>query len=186
MKVLKCIKGAAEETVDCAAAFLAAGYGASSRKLDHELSKQRKARRNREEWQKFYKFIYKLKKDGLIEKAKRQKPVLLRITAKGEKILGLLTKRKNATLPSFSYKNDLPKNDKLILVIFDIPESERRKRSWLRSALKNMKFNLIQKSVWIGKVNIPKDFLFDLKKLNLIDFVEIFEISKTGSLTKLA
>ena len=44
---------------------------------------------------------------------------------------------------------------------------------------------MIQKSVWIGKVKIPKEFLDDLFKLRLIDYIEIFEISKAGSLKNL-
>lgn len=183
LKILKCVKSASNETIDAAAAFLAAGYGASAKKLDYELSKRREARSEREECQKFYKLLYKLEKDGLIKKTKRKKPIILRLTLKGEKILQLLSKKKSATLPDISY--EISNADKLIIVVFDIPESEKRKREWLRSALKNMKFRFIQKSVWIGKVKIPEAFLFDLGKLNLIDFVEIFEISKTGSLTKL-
>lgn len=183
LKILKCVKSASSETVDAAAAFLAAGYGASAKKLDYELLKRRKARTEQEERQKFYKLLYKLEKDGLIEKTKRKKPIILHLTLKGKKFLQSLSEKKAAALPDISYKTS--NADKLIIVVFDIPESEKRKREWLRSALKNMKFRFIQKSVWIGKVKIPEEFLLDLKKLNLIDFVEIFEISKTGSLTKL-
>jgi hypothetical protein len=44
---------------------------------------------------------------------------------------------------------------------------------------------MVQKSVWVGKTKIPQDFLDDLFKLKLVDFVEIFEISRTGSLKHL-
>ena len=45
-----------------------------------------------------------------------------------------------------------------------------------------MNFRILQKSVWIGKVKIPKEFIDDLKELNMINYVEIFEISRGGSL----
>ena len=77
-------------------------------------------------------------------------------------------------------KND----DRLIIVIFDIPERERRKRAWLRLALKNIGLKLIQRSVWMGKVQIPKEFLDDIRELHLVNFVEIFEITKSGSLNQ--
>jgi hypothetical protein len=52
----------------------------------------------------------------------------------------------------------------------------------MRSALKNLGFRMIQKSVWVGKVTLPEDFLSDLRQLNLISCVEIFEVNKAGSL----
>src|SRR3990167_838001 len=75
-------------------------------------------------------------------------------------------------------------NNRLIIVIFDIPERERRKRAWLRLALKNIGLKLIQRSVWMGKVKIPKEFLDDIRELHLVNFVEIFEITKSGSLNQ--
>ncbi len=183
LKIMECIKNAADETADAVAAFLAAGYGASSNKLNFELSKMRKARSDHEERQKFYKLIYKLEKDGLIEKSKRGKFAQLSLTSKGRKFLEMLKVRKKNTLSSPAY-NSL-KNEQVIIVVFDIPEEERKKRDWLRSALKNMGFQLIQKSVWMGKIKIPKEFLYDAEKLNIMPYLEIFEIRKTGTLTKI-
>ena len=68
------------------------------------------------------------------------------------------------------------------IVTFDIPERERRKRDWLRGALRNLGLAMVQKSVWIGKVKIPGELVEDMKSMRILDFVEIFEISKTGSL----
>ena len=44
---------------------------------------------------------------------------------------------------------------------------------------------MIQKSVWQGTTKIPEDFLQDLNDLKIIDFIEIFQISKKGSLEKI-
>ena len=51
-------------------------------------------------------------------------------------------------------------------------------------ALKNIGLRLIQQSVWMGKVKIPKEFLDDIRELHLANFVEIFEITKSGSLNQ--
>ena len=72
-----------------------------------------------------------------------------------------------------------------MIVVFDVPEKERRKRDWLRSVLKRLELKMVQKSVWIGKVKIPKELLDDLFNLKLLDYVEIFEVSKSGSLRQL-
>jgi hypothetical protein len=45
---------------------------------------------------------------------------------------------------------------------------------------------MIHQSVWVGKGEIPEDFVKDLGNLNILEFVEIFEISKTGSLNKIS
>ena len=45
-----------------------------------------------------------------------------------------------------------------MIVAFDIPECERRKRVWLRSALKNIGFNLIQKAYGPEKSKYRNNF----------------------------
>lgn len=181
-KILECLKNAANETTDAIAAFLEAGYGASHRKFEYELSKQRRARMEFEERQKFYKLLYKLENDGLIKKSNRGKSALLSITSKGREFLKKFESKKSDALSAPVYNSE--KSDQVIIVIFDVPEEERRKRGWLRSALKNMGFRLIQKSVWMGKVKISREFLYDAEKLGITPYLEIFEIRKTGSLVK--
>lgn len=73
-----------------------------------------------------------------------------------------------------------------IIVAFDIPEREKRKRNWLRQSLCRMGLSMVQKSVWIGRVKLPEDFIESLRHLKLADCVEIFEITKTGTLKHLA
>ena len=75
--------------------------------------------------------------------------------------------------------------DKFSIVAFDVPERERRKRDWLRATLGRMGYKTIQRSVLLGKTKIPSEFLDDLRKLHMVDYVEIFEITKTGSLRHL-
>ena len=69
-----------------------------------------------------------------------------------------------------------------MIFAFDVPEKEKRKRGWLRTVLRRLDFTMIQKSVWVGKSKIPQEFLEDIYRFKMVDFVEIFEVSKTGSL----
>ena len=44
---------------------------------------------------------------------------------------------------------------------------------------------MLQKSVWIGKTILPEELLDDLERLNLLSYVEIFAITKTGTIKQL-
>ncbi len=162
-------------------------YGTSYSRMDFLIAQRQGIRAKKtikkEKKQNFYDLLYRLRKEGLVLERKKDKDCFFRITAKGKEILeGLRLKKVNA-LPTTSYKAE---NDNLLkIVIFDIPEDERRKRDWLREALKNLEFNMLQKSVWAGKIKLPQEFLADLNKLNLLPCVEIFAISRTGSLKQL-
>ena len=70
------------------------------------------------------------------------------------------------------------------LVIFDIPEKERRKRNILRVELVTYDFKMLQKSVWIGATPLPEDFIHKLDKLNLKNKVHIFSVQEYGTLIK--
>ncbi|HDH31265.1 MAG TPA: CRISPR-associated endonuclease Cas2, partial [Candidatus Wolfebacteria bacterium] len=142
--------------------------------VSKEVELKRKAK------QRYHSLIYKLKKDNLIKESVKGDKKFFIITKKGKDKLSLLIKRNKKMLPKIFYQKE--KGDKFIIIAFDVPETERIKRDWLREVIKNLGFKMIQKSVWIGKIKIPKEFLNDLLKLKLVDFVEIFEISKIGSL----
>ncbi|MBI2635441.1 MAG: CRISPR-associated endonuclease Cas2, partial [Parcubacteria group bacterium] len=73
----------------------------------------------------------------------------------------------------------------LKVVIFDIPEKQKHKREWLRGQLQDLGFKMIQKSVWMGKRKFPKEFLEDIRDLKLLAYVEIFSVTKTGSMRPL-
>lgn len=162
-------------------------YGTSYSRMDFLIAQRQRIRAKKtikkEKKQNFYDLLYRLRKEGLVLECKKDKSCFFKITSKGKEILeGLRLKKANA-LPTASYKTE---NDNLLkIVIFDIPEEERRKRDWLRAALKNLEFKMLQKSVWAGKIKLPQGFLADLEKLNLLPYVEIFAISRTGSLKQL-
>lgn len=192
MKILDAIETAAVNTTDLLNVILSSSYGASYGKLNREFlkkqgkreSKSLEKRLRREARQKYYNLIYYLKKGGLIKERQKQKSGknFFILTNNGREKLFRLKQRSREKLPEVSYLKE--SGDKFVIVIFDVPEKERGKRDWLRFALNNMGLKMVQKSVWMGKIKIPKEFLGDLLKLKLLDFVEIFEISKTGSLEK--
>lgn len=83
----------------------------------------------------------------------------------------------------YSFSGALPKEDGIIrLVIFDIPEYERKKRVWLRLELIACGFTMLQKSVWIGYRPLPKDFFEALEDLGLRKFTHIVSIEHSGTL----
>jgi len=191
LKILEAVSDLAINTIDLFEVFLSVGYGASYGKFQYELSKKQRERdqksieremKNKAK-QNYYNLIYQLKRGGLIEEKEKNNKKFFIITKKGKGKLSFLKKQHKESLPEVSYSSE--ENNKFIIFIFDIPEKEKRKRDWLREVLKKLGLKMIQKSVWIGKTKIPKEFLDDLFKLEIIDYVEIFEITKAGSLKNL-
>ena len=163
-------------------------YGTSFHRAEYLLRKWRQKRdrleENRKEKQRFNDFVYRLRKDGLIgESPEASNNSQFSLSAKGKEILEKLRERKTNSLPGARYETE--GEDLLKIIIFDIPEDKKRHREWLREVLKNLNFTMLQKSVWSGKNKVPQSFLSDLKKLQLLECVEIFAISKTGSLKKI-
>ncbi len=183
--ILKCVGETAVDMVDLFDVFLEAGYGASSGKINFLFEKKKQSRKKAKERayerERYRKFLYKLKRDGLIEEKKMEGKRMIILTKKGrEKYKKSLNRENKYIITTRRYKKILSQRN--IIVIFDIPEYQKSKRSWLRWALKDLGFLLVQKSVWIGKNKIPDEFIDDLQKMELIPYVQIFEVTKLGSL----
>ena len=178
-RVLEAICGIALLPLDLFITIATSDYGASRKQLERRLSEVQDKRSAmfsgnlRVKKKHFDTLIYKLKRDGLI----LQKGEKLMTTASGKANIKKLAKK----LPSPKvYEKSA--GEELLIVMFDIPEKQKNKRQWIRSALKEMGFKMIQKSVWSGKVSLSRRFLEDLSKLNLVDYVDIFTAMKLGSL----
>ena len=129
-------------------------------------------------------FISYLKHEGFIIGRSKFGDDLLALTRKGRSKLSHLRKLIGLKpLPTKKYKRI--KNNALMIVVFDIPESRRKERDWLRDVLRNLGFTMLQKSVWLGKIKIPEQLIDDLRRLYLQNAVEIFKITKQGNLSKL-
>lgn len=190
IKILESIHDLGMDAASLFKMFLTVGYGASYGKMQYTLSKTKSARQTSQAWniehgtkQKYYSLLCQLKKDGLIKKEARGRKGVFIITKKGLERLSLLKERSQKRMPPAFYQKS--QGNTFVIIAFDIPEKERGRRDWLRSVLKNLGLKMVQKSLWLGKVKIPKEFIDDLSKLNLLNYVEIFEITKTGSLKNL-
>jgi DNA-binding transcriptional regulator PaaX len=147
----------------------------SRSKQETEAEQQRKER------QKFYNLLSRLQKQGFIKKRKSDhEKTLWGLTSNGLRYLKILKRDKKFL---FSLKPQTEgKKDYLKVIVFDIPEIQKKKRNWLRNTLANFNFSMLQKSVWIGDSQLPEDFFRSLKELNLLPYIHIFAVSKEGSL----
>lgn len=181
-KVLESIEKTALGFTDLFEVFLEVGYGASLGNLEYRLRKKESKRadeeRRRRIAQNYYSMLSRLKKEELIEETATKRSRSLFITSLGKKKLSFLRGTRKE-LPRMPKAQNGPA---FIIVAFDIPEREKRKRDWLRQSLRHLGLSMVQKSVWIGKVKLPESFIESLHHLKLTDHVEIFEITKTGTL----
>lgn len=129
---------------------------------------------------KFYSLLSRLKKQGFIKKEQKENKIFWKITPRGEQRIEKL--KTIFHFPRINYKTE--KDDGINLIIFDIPEKHRAKRQWLRHVLLSLDFTILQKSVWIGKNKLPEEFLKALAELDLMNFIHILKIFKTGTITK--
>ena len=178
-KILNLLADQALEQIDFMNVVLRAGYGASSGKIKYELSQiqnKRTAQRiDKHNLNKFQKYLSKLKSKGLIlENNTRQ----LYLSEKGKKKLARFQS-------SFSLNKSLygkKSGDKFLVISYDIPIAFNRERNILRDMLQTLGFYLVHKSVWVGKIKLPERFVSDLSKLGIMDYVEILEVTKTGTI----
>ncbi len=110
----------------------------------------------------YYQNLYRLKKRGLIE----NKNDSFKLSEKG------LSYYKNSHK---LIRIKLNKKNRIIL-IFDIPENQKKTREWLRRQIKSWDFTMIQKSVWSGFGPLPKEFDKRLKFLKIDKCVKIFKV----------
>ncbi|MFH1192746.1 MAG: hypothetical protein V1656_00300 [Candidatus Jorgensenbacteria bacterium] len=158
------------------------GYGESYRKARGKLYGTDTSSRHGKDWgdeyveiQQFYTLLNYLKRQGLVRKEgeKGKRHTRWSITASGKKKLSNIDAKE-------AYVAE--KDKTLCIVAFDVPESCKSKREWLRSVLREMGFSLLQDSVWIGARKIPEQFVHDLKERDLIPHVHIFSIHREGSI----
>ena len=129
----------------------------------------------------FYSMLSKLKKENLLQRTKDKK---IKITKRGKEYL--LQKQNRPLKLTTQYQIDkFEDKEKIILFIFDIPEKERHKRVWIRFYLEKFGFRILQKSVWWGKGGLPKEFIKDLKKYNLLSYVHIFSVKDEGTISSI-
>lgn len=113
--------------------------------------------------------VYRLRKNGFIDK-KSGKWIL---TKPGKEYFE--NKRKLSLKFSSPFVLNAPKN---LLLMFDIPESKRAERNWLRWHLKEFQYYMIQQSVWVGPSPLPKKFTTHIEKMGLNLYIKTFKLAK--------
>ena len=150
------------------------GHTTPPKKLDHYALK-------RLEQKHFYALLAKLRKEGMIKKQGMGMDAICNLTANGlKKLTNYAEQKQFLNLPKRKYIAE--KSAIQTLVIFDIPESLKRYRDWIRYQLIGFGFSMLQKSVWIGAYQIPSDFIHDLRELNLLQYIHILMVEKSGSI----
>ena len=187
IKILELLREQAMSQVDFFSAVLVSGYGASAGQIEYEYQKRRKFASQKElqvedfkdKKLRLQKFLSKLKHDGLIKETEGADSCFT-ISSRGRaKLAGLKKKFQNK---HYEVKDKQPHQ---IIISFDIPEKLRRKRDWLREVIQNLGFKMVHKSVWVGNIKLPEQLIFDLERVNILEFIEIFEVTKTGTLRKI-
>jgi len=186
--ILENLVQSAEGMADFFVVMAQTKYGASARELSYRIASKHhlSSSKNRKDMQAFYNIVHYLEKDGLITKEGKRGKKVLKITLLGVKRYDKIKeKREGALFPDVGSYHSEKRKRGVVIVVFDIPEKDRRKRDWLRYALRELGFTLVQRSVWMGKTILPREFISDLRALGLDKFVEIFQVSAAGSLRHL-
>ena len=68
--------------------------------------------------------------------------------------------------------------DSHLMIIFDIPESERWKRRHLRALLRELSFLQVQKSVWVSEYDAIDYLKMEIEELGLEKYLQLFEAKK--------
>ncbi|TSC94066.1 MAG: Uncharacterized protein CEN87_662 [Parcubacteria group bacterium Licking1014_1] len=119
---------------------------------------------------KFAKLIYYLKKRGYIKIENLKKGQAIILTEQG------ICKALKA---SFAIEGGKMRRDgKWIMIIFDIPAKNRKARNLLRSVLLNLKYKMLQQSVWITPYDVSEKTEKLLQIYLLDSYVKIFLIEK--------
>lgn len=83
----------------------------------------------------------------------------------------------------FRNKEKLPRKDNITkIVIFDVPETEKRKREWLRGELIYHEYKPLQKSVWIGNRPLLPELIKTIDFLNMSSYIHIFSVKDKGTI----
>ena len=182
MEVLSRIAGSGEEASVLLDAYLTTPYASlaklkwKTRQIERGRSRARSADADRRA---FSVFLSRLQRDGLI----KREGMIWHILAKGTEKLELLRER---VLPDARYVREKNEgNATASIIIFDVPEIERRKRAWLRSVLVNLECVIIQKSVWLSHTPLPRAFIKDLHDMRMAKYVHIFGVTKRGTLSSI-
>lgn len=124
--------------------------------------------------------IHRLAKKGFLEKELMEEEICIKLTELGlKKLQEKRQKEKEKKLLKIKI-GDMKWDGVWRVVVFDIPEQNKKIRSVLRETLRVLEFKPLQKSVWISKNNFTKDLRKWARELGMSDFIRIFETKDLG------
>lgn len=119
--------------------------------------------------------LYRLKQQGLIE----NRNGLWQATRRG---VAWIRKRRDAGTFSSRRQSHSAQQDRILreqkrmIVAFDIPELRKKDREWLRTELIILGFKKLQASVWVGPAPLPQSFFTGIRVLELLPYVKFFRV----------
>lgn len=132
--------------------------------------------------QQFYQTLNYLKRQGLVVKKKEDGKSRWTLTSSGKERAESYEKRRKDPFSRRTAVFSQPQGEGVIIVAFDIPERDRRKRDWVRVCLRGMGFEKLQQSVWVAEGRIDEEFLYALRERRLLGNVHIFAVTKQGTI----
>ena len=120
----------------------------------------------------FNRLIYHLKKNNWIKVENLKSNKTLIMTKEG------IDKAVKASFKIDNQRRNKRKDGKWIMVIFDIPKKDNRKRGILRSVLQNLGYKMFQKSVWITPYDVFEKTEKSLQFYLLDKYIRIFLIEE--------
>lgn len=110
--------------------------------------------------------IWRLKKLGFVEKKEGK----IALTLAGKILAKYIISRKKVLNKKW--------DGKYRVVIFDIPEKQRKTRSWLRQELYLLNYKKLQESVFIGKYSLTEDLIKEIKNHKIGNCVNYLLVDK--------
>lgn len=121
------------------------------------------------ERKRFLTMLSRLKKEGLIAPANKQRGIKQRwkITTQGRERLKL-SRRKLSDIFSIAHIRSYasPKGHAAVLITFDVPEKEKHKRHWLRGSLVQLGFPCFRRAFGSAAARYPKSFSATSRRSN--------------------
>ncbi len=119
-----------------------------------------------ESYRKVYTQLYQLEKRGYLERYMHKDLEYVRVSPKGKAAISAA---------------DRTRDGKWRMIVFDIPESQRSTRDYLRSKIKQLGFKKWQHSTWITPYTLPQEVEQELKELSQKLFVRLITIESINN-----
>ena len=121
-----------------------------------------------QQWRHSQRTIYSLQRSKYIAIKKLGDNIIITLTDKG--ILATIGQALRLAAPLA--------RDNYIMVIFDIPESQRHARDQFRHLLKQSNFTMLQQSVWVSQQDVYEKIVDFIKRTGVTKWINIYHATK--------